>query len=206
MPLAGFLGFPPFAVECYVMYNFISLSRYHRGWEEDNYRLNQGKRVSFPVKLLSFLVGLMLCLSTFYAMDSRTVNSYWPRLQELQKISPEMIARLASRGIDTPQELITKAGTEQERGKLAQELNIAVGELAEWKRMAELAELKGMGTLHANLLVQAGIEDIPSLAQQDPSTLYPVLIKLYQGNALSPPREAILRIWVRAAEKTIRNK
>jgi hypothetical protein len=25
MPLLGFLGFPPFAVECYVMYNFISL-------------------------------------------------------------------------------------------------------------------------------------------------------------------------------------
>ena len=117
-----------------------------------------------------------------------------------------MIARLASRGIDTPQELIKKAGTEQERGTLAQELNIAVGELAEWNKMAELAELKGMGTLHANLLVQAGIEDIPSLAQQDPATLYPVLIKLYQGNALSPPREAILRIWVRAAEKTIRNK
>ena len=205
MPLAGFLGFPPFAVECYVIYNFISLFRYHRGWEEDNYRLNQGKRVSFPVKVLSFLVGLMLCLSTFYAMDSRTVNSYWPRLQELQKISPEMIARLASRGIDTPQELIRKAGTEQERGKLAQELNIAVGELAGWKKMAELAELKGMGTLHANLLVQAGIEDIPSLAKQNPATLYPVMIKLYQGKAISPPREAIIRIWVRAAEKTLRN-
>jgi hypothetical protein len=205
MPLAGFLGFPPFAVECYVMYNFISLFRHHRGWEEDNYRLNRGKRVSSPVKVLSFLVGLMLCLSTFYTMDSRTVNSYWPRLEELQKISPEMIARLASQGIDTPQELIRKAGTEKERGTLAQELDIAVRELEEWKKMAELAELKGMGTLHANLLVQAGIEDIPSLAKQNSATLYPVLIKLYQGKTISPPREAIIRIWVRAAETTIRN-
>ncbi len=88
---------------------------------------------------------------------------------------------------------------------MAQELNIAVGKLAEWKKMAELAELKGMGTLHANLLVQAGIEDIPSLAKQNPSTLYPALITLYQGKTIPPPREAIIRIWVRAAEKTIRN-
>ena len=123
--------------------------------------------------MLSFLVGLILCLSTFYAMDSTTVNSYWPRLQELQTISPEMIARLASHGIDTPQELLRKSGTEQERGKLAQELNVTVGELVGWKKMAELAELKGMGTAHANLLVQAGIEDIPSSCQTEPCNLIP---------------------------------
>ncbi len=205
MPLAGFLGFPPFAVECYVMYNFISLFRHHRGWEEDNYRLNQGKRVSYPVKVLSFLVGLILCLSTFYAMDYTTVNSYWPRLQELQSISPEMIARLAKHGIDTPQELLGKSGTEQERGALAEELNVTVGELVGWKKMAELAELKGMGTSHADMLVQAGIKDIPSLAKQNPATLYPTLNALYQGKTIPPPREAVIRIWVRAAGKTVRN-
>ena len=33
MPLLGFLGFPPFAVECYVMYNTLSAFRAGRTWE-----------------------------------------------------------------------------------------------------------------------------------------------------------------------------
>ena len=117
-----------------------------------------------------------------------------------------MTARLAWRGINTPQELLRQSGTEQERGKLAQELNVAVGDVAGWKNMAELAELKGMGTAHANLLVLSGIEDIPSLARQNHATLYPRLIRLYQGKPIPPPREAIIRIWIRAAEKTTRKK
>ena len=37
MPLAGFLGFPPFAVECYVFFAAVSLLRGGRGWEADDH-------------------------------------------------------------------------------------------------------------------------------------------------------------------------
>src|SRR4030042_420657 len=46
MPFLGFLGFPPFAVQAYVMYNFISLFRSGRGWEESTCRLNPEKKTS----------------------------------------------------------------------------------------------------------------------------------------------------------------
>lgn len=38
MPLAGYLGFPPFAVECYVFYATVSLLWGGRGWELDDYQ------------------------------------------------------------------------------------------------------------------------------------------------------------------------
>ena len=149
-------------------------------------------------------MGLIFCISTFYAMDKKTVNSYWPTLEELKTISPAMVARLASRGIDTPRELLGQSATEQERVKLEQELKVAAGEIVRWKKMAELAELKGMGTAHANLLVQAGIEDIPSLAKQNPATLYRTLLTLSREKTTPPPREAIIRIWINAADKNIK--
>jgi hypothetical protein len=38
MPLAGYLGFPPFAVECYVFFASISILRGGRGWEAADYQ------------------------------------------------------------------------------------------------------------------------------------------------------------------------
>ncbi len=37
MPLAGFGGFPPFAVECYVFFATVSILRGGRGWERDDH-------------------------------------------------------------------------------------------------------------------------------------------------------------------------
>lgn len=76
MPLLGFWGFPPFAVECYVIYNFISLFRYHRGWEEDNYRVNPDKKTSVSLVTLLAIILLVFFATVFYSIDSNTVNSY----------------------------------------------------------------------------------------------------------------------------------
>ena len=76
MPLLGFLGFPPFAVECYVIYNFISLFRHKRGWEEDSYMVNPDKKT--PARLVTLLAIILLVFfaTVFYSIDSKTINSY----------------------------------------------------------------------------------------------------------------------------------
>jgi hypothetical protein len=66
-------------------------------------------------------------------------------------------------------------------------------------KTAALSQLKGMGTVNANLLNKAGIEDIPILAKQDPATLYGKLVPLTHGETPSTPREAIIRVWVKEA-------
>jgi len=199
MPLAGFLGFPPFAVECYVVYNFISIFRHQRGWEEDNYRLNQGERVLSPLVAITSLVGLIFCLATFNAMDTKTVNSYWPSIAELEIVPPEVTVRLEAFAIKTPQALLIRTGSTQGRRELALTLNVSDDELARWIKTAALSQLKGMGTVNANLLNKAGIEDIPGLARQDPAMLYGKLVSLTHGETPSAPREAIIRVWVQEA-------
>ena len=73
MPVLGFLGFPPFAVECYVMMNFINLFRGGKSWE---------KGVSPPKVFYNlpwwglFLLNLLFDIFVFYQIDHHTVLSY----------------------------------------------------------------------------------------------------------------------------------
>ena len=203
MPVLGFFGFPPFAVECYVIYNFISLFRHQRGWEEDNYRLNQEKSVKHLWVWCSSLVAISFCLCTFGAMDEKTVNSYWPDLRELQMISPEIALNLTSLGIETPKGLLAKTESEKGKKELAIKLNLSESNIAKWINLSKLAELKGMGTLNANLLNKTGIENITDLAKQNPATLYDKLLALKKNDLQYIPREAIIRVWVREAERQV---
>ena len=203
MPVLGFFGFPPFAVECYVIYNFISLFRHQRGWEEDNYRLNQEKSVKHLWVWCSSLVAVGFCLCTFKAMDEKTVNSCWPDLRELQMISPEIALNLTSLGIETPKELLAKTESEKGKKELVIKLNLSESNIAKWINLSKLAELKGMGTLNANLLNKTGIENITDLAKQNPATLYDKLLALKKNDLQYIPREAIIRVWVREAERQV---
>ena len=74
MPLAGFLGFPPFGVECYVMYNFISLFRGHQNWDKDSYLRASGRRLS---KKLVFFVAIIAV--SFYALAFRSIDHRFSR-------------------------------------------------------------------------------------------------------------------------------
>ena len=209
MPVLGFFGFPPFAVECYVIYNFISLFRHQRGWEEDNYRLNQEKRVKHLWVWCSSLVAISFCLCTFKAMDEKTVNSYWPDLRELQMITPENALNLTSLGIETPKELLAKTESEKGKKELVIKLNLSESNIAKWINLSKLAELKGMGTLNANLLNKTGIGNITDLAKQNPAMLYDKLLALKKNDpqyiAFYIPREAIIRVWVSEAKRQVRD-
>jgi hypothetical protein len=139
-------------------------------------------------------------------MDTKTVNSYWPSIAALDRVPPEMTVRLEASAIKTPQAFLTRAGNTTGRRELALLLNVSDGEIAQWMNIAALSQLKGMGTVNANLLNQAGIEDIPSLAEQDPATLYGKLLSLTHGEPSSAPREAIIRVWIKEALHHERNR
>jgi len=63
MPVLGYLGFPPFALECFVMVSFL------RGiWDKGN----------FGLKFLLFTVGLGIIAFGCYAVDTYTVKSFLP--------------------------------------------------------------------------------------------------------------------------------
>jgi len=76
MPLAGFLGFPPFAVEAFVFYNFISLFRFKRNWDKDRYLIAHDKKLSTKALFGVVIIFLAFYFLAFYALDLYTVKSY----------------------------------------------------------------------------------------------------------------------------------
>ena len=139
-------------------------------------------------------------------MDNYTVNSYWSDMKDLQSISHQAAVGFESLEITTPHEFLVKAASKHERKVLASKLKVSESEILRWMKIAELAELKGMGILNANLLYSAGIEHIPALAKQEPAVLHKKLLALNPQNEDMPiPRESIIMVWIREAQRRIRN-
>jgi len=76
MPLTGFFGFPPFAVEAFVFYNFISLFRFKRNWDKDGYLISPEKKLTKKAILVVAIILLGFYVLAFHALDICTVKSY----------------------------------------------------------------------------------------------------------------------------------
>jgi hypothetical protein len=74
MPLLGYLGFPPFALECYVMYNFSLLCMRGKLLEQKEMRPLQPARHFRRHLLIYFFMAIFWGLS-FYFIDQNTVIS-----------------------------------------------------------------------------------------------------------------------------------
>jgi hypothetical protein len=83
MPVAGFLGFPPFALEAFALYHLFCRPWQASIWpappESDHsaeYSMN--RRPSPLVTLLTVAAGLLFCLLVLRAIDHHTILSYAP--------------------------------------------------------------------------------------------------------------------------------
>lgn len=201
MPFLGFLGFPPFAVQAYVMYNFISLFRYKRGWEESTYRLNPEKKTrSLTSALTAILIGSFFVL-IFRAIDAHTLDSYYARLEDAYWIEPHYQKELPKIGISTLEDLKSKTRNRKERDELALRLLIPKEILIQWVEKACLVQLKGLGVENLRVLERVGVDSISALAKEDPEKLYN---KIQQDFPERVSRKTKIRIWVREAQKRVR--
>jgi hypothetical protein len=201
MPVLGFLGFPPFAVQAYVMYNFISLFRSGRGWEESTYRLNLERKTRFLTTVLTVILIGSFSVLIFRGIDIKTVDSYYPRLKDAYWIESRYRMDLPKVGIATLDDLLLKTGEKKERDELALRLLIPKEVLIQWVEKAQLVQLKGLGIENLRLLEGVGICSVSALAQEDPEKLYEKIGQVFQGGV--PPRKAKIRIWVRDARKKV---
>ncbi len=202
MPVPGFLGFPPFAIEVYVMYNFVSLFRNGRGWEESTYGLYPGKKTRSFIFVLTVILIASFCILIFRAIDTKTVDSYFPRLQDAYWIELQHRMELPKVGVNTIEDLFLKTTEKKDKEDLALRLLIPKEILVQWVEKAQLVQLKGLGIKNLKLLERVGIHSISALATEDPEQLY---IKIGQSAQEEiPPRKAKIRIWVKEALKQMR--
>jgi hypothetical protein len=203
MPFLGFLGFPPFVVQAYVMVNFISLFRSGRGWEESTYRLNLERRTRPLTTILTAILIGCFSILIFRAIDFNTVDSYYPRLKDAYWIEPQYRRELPKVGIATLDDLLSKTREKKERDELALRLLIPKELFIQWMEKAQLVQLYGLGIENLRVLEAVGISSVSALAQEDPEKLYQKILEVVQGRVL--PRKAKIRIWVREARKEVRS-
>ena len=201
MPFLGFLGFPPFAVQVYVMYNFISLFRSGRGWEESTYRLHPEKKTGPLTMILTAILIGSFSILIFRAIDSNTVDSYYPRLVDAYWIDPQYRGELPKVGISTFDDLFSKTREKKELDELALRLLIPKELLIQWVEKARMVQLKGLGVDNLRVLEGVGIDSISALAKEHPEVLYDKIEQVSREGV--PPQKAKIRIWVREARKKV---
>lgn len=193
MPLLGFMGFPPFALECYTMLNFLGLWRDGRNWDRpaaDNHARRGMKGwlealLASVVPLATVAAGAAVILGGTVASISIPLDRFFAEelgpagrqaLEERHAVEGDEFLRLESRPATISPEL--------------------------WERMRRLTvmgELKGMGLWNARGLEEIGVNTPAQLASQNAD-------KIYQGlrsvNRRVRPEE--VKVWVRAAKREVK--
>jgi len=203
MPTLGFLGFPPFAVECYVMVHFISLFRFNRAWEESSTQMNLDKRTRRVTTILTALFIFSFSILIFQAIDLHTVDSYEVRLSDAYWIDPKVRAEMPKVGIANLDQLLMRTKSKKEREELALRLLVPNEDLNRWLEKTELVRLKGLGIRNLRLLEGVHIHSATALASEDPDQLHAWMKVAYSENSI--PSRAKIRIWVREARRAVRH-
>jgi len=195
MPPLGFLGFPPFALECYVLVNLLNAVRRGREWES---RERTGPGAPRWLAVSAVAAALAFNAAVFAGIQAMTVQSVAPTLADIEGISEGALERLSRVGVTTPPALLRRTATRERLTTLAHDAGLPPDTLRELREAARLVDLDGLGADHYNALRRLDIARIEDLARQDPSALLP----RWQAAAVRrPPTLAQVGLWVRAARR-----
>lgn len=138
------------------------------------------------------------------AIDQRSAGSL--HVSKLRGISLEARSKLKRQGISYACQLLERAGLAAERARLAARTGIAEAELLRLARRADLARIKGVGAIFADMLELIGIHDVGALAERDPAALHAQLSELNATErfARRAPTPDEVADWIRQARASTR--
>jgi hypothetical protein len=193
MPVLGFLGFPPFALECYAMVNFLALFRDGRNWELSE--LENRERRGMPawgVALLAVWVPLAILGGSAAIASGGTVASY---SMPLNWYFSQALGNEGAKALEERDAL--QANRFLKLKERPPEIDPAL--FARMRRVAAMGELKGMGLKNALALEALGIHEAPDLARRTPAELL-LQLKAFNQNV----RLEEVKIWIREAQRQSR--
>lgn len=184
MPVPGFIGFPPFAVECFILWQALLLAGVAVP------RLGITRAASIRKRVLAGVAGVVFSVGVLIGMEYLTVDSYTPRLDELPDVPAASLQRA---GYDVF--ALAKASREQ----LLAIVPASAERIDNWIEEARLATLRGMGTEYLQLLRTLGITSVRSLAAQDSGNLVRSLEAMTGRDVV----DARVRVWIRGARRLL---
>ena len=185
MPVLGFFGFPPFAVECFVLWQALVLAGVATPRDMAQRVVAGRTRV-----LAAAALAAVFSIGVLSAMEGRTWDSHRPRLDALDDVPARELQRA---GFDA----FSLAGAEPQH--VAALTGASVTDAAQWVETARFVTLRGMGQENAELLRQVGITDMEALARADADELV-TRLESVSGRDIVPAR---VRVWVRGARAAV---
>ncbi len=187
MPLAGFLGFPPFALECVAVVAFLDTlgSRLkHR-----SRRVRRG--------VLAAATGLAVAgtLVVFAAADDTTVDSHYVPVEHLRVLPAADRRALAEAGLESPERLVRALSAEATLAEWSARTGLSVTALRRHRGRVRLVLHRGLGDDWARELESLGIETREDLAGWRPDTLAGAL-RASAAQAPHPFLERRARVWL----------
>jgi hypothetical protein len=195
MPYLGFLGFPPFCVQCFVMTNAVLLvQRSHRnGGFPQNIVPKPASKLAYRIMII---LGLVLSELSYSQMEKHTIDSRSESLQQiLGDMSTDDAQRLQAQGWHYPKQILNN------RQKAGQVIVEPVREAV--LRRLELSAILHMGSANARLLEGAGVFSREVLAKQDPDLLFKNLLEANRILDLreSPILKRRVSAWIEGAKR-----
>ena len=191
MPLAGFLGFPPFALECVAIVAFL---------EALGSRLrHRSNRWRQAVVGIAAVVAAAATLVVFAAADRITVDSFYAPVARLGVLPAADREALAAAGLESPERLVRALGDEAGLAEWSGRVGLPVDVLQKHREQVALLLHRGLGDGRARELAGLGITTRADLARWTPESLAEALVA---ANARGPHQflERRLRVWLEGLE------
>lgn len=185
MPVLGFFGFPPFAVECFILWAALV------GAGVAVPRFGNARPASVRRRGAAATAGVLLCIAALAGMELFTFTSRRPQLHQLPDVDA---AALSSAGFDAFR-LATTAPTE-----IAQIAGTTPDVARDWVESARIATLRGIGIDNMLLLRDLGIHTIEQLASVEAARLIADIEALTGEDWV----DARIRVWIRGARSVTR--
>ena len=151
------------------------------------------------------VVGLLIFYPlVLHSIDTKTINSYIARVADLNLIEPRYREKLAEMDLYTVDDLFQRIKEREGRKELGEKLGISDNQISDWIRWSQLIRLKGLGIENFLLLKEIGVNDLQTLARQEPSNLYEKLLRANRHHRITsqPIDLPKVKVWIRAAKKT----
>ena len=124
-------------------------------------------------------------------------------IEQLPGLSPRHQDLLQAVGINTTEQLLKIASTNQQKQKLSNQLQLHLKYIKKWVAMAELACIPSVGCQYCGLILHAGIVSVAQLAQTPVPRLHRQILRLQVANLqrrdLCPSVDQ-MQIWIRQAK------
>ena len=106
-------------------------------------------------------------------------------VSKLRGISLDVRIKLKRQGVSYTHQLLREAGSAERCQRLAARSRIDEATLTRLVRRADLARIKGIGAIFADMLEMIGVDQVADLAAQDPSDLHARLHDLNAAERLA---------------------